>query len=398
MRDEFSEPAKTTPRPGDRLIAGGVALFIFGFFALEILSNFEVKKLGALFMILIWPLLLALHEAGHALAAHALGFRVCRIVIGLGRPIARFRVGGVPVEFRLFPAGGYVVPAPKELSGARLKSSLIYAAGPGIELALLLLIVVVVGPRLLEPSSELGTLFVQATSVAIVLGALFNLVPLPVQDGVTDGLGMISSFFRSDSFLRRQIALPFKLDAESLRAEGRDDAALEVLRGGAAAHRDNVFLSLEVAGELIERARPDEAGRTLEPLLEGTVYVPVEKTAVLVALARSARRLGGEDGRAAAEDYLERARAVLPESRSAALEWTALRTAQGRIHEALRILNELSFDGADEAEVLEADLRRAELEALRGHQEEARRLVRTIRERGGSGIELTELERRLGSA
>src|SRR5690606_17482112 len=87
----------------------------------------------------------AVHELGHASMAAVLGWRVCRIVIGMGKPLLRFRVAGVPVQVCRYPVGGHVVPAPRELQGAPWKSSLIFAAGPAAELLVLLVLVALVG-------------------------------------------------------------------------------------------------------------------------------------------------------------------------------------------------------------------------------------------------------------
>src|SRR5690606_37696344 len=116
------------------------------------------------------------HELGHAFMAAGLGWRVCRIVIGVGAPIARFRVWGVPVQISRYPVGGHVVPAPTSIVGARWKSSLVFAAGPAAELLVVALIVLVVGyDRLVAPPSDFTTLSAQAVAVAALLGAVFNL-------------------------------------------------------------------------------------------------------------------------------------------------------------------------------------------------------------------------------
>lgn len=49
----------------------------------------------------------ALHEAGHAIAAVRAGGRVNEVGIGFGPPLLRFRVRGMPVVVRALPLGGY---------------------------------------------------------------------------------------------------------------------------------------------------------------------------------------------------------------------------------------------------------------------------------------------------
>jgi regulator of sigma E protease len=61
---------------------------------------------GAIALLLL--VLIALHESGHLLAARWCGVGVARVVIGLGRPLLRRRLGGVDVGLTPWLIGGYV--------------------------------------------------------------------------------------------------------------------------------------------------------------------------------------------------------------------------------------------------------------------------------------------------
>src|SRR5687768_2547042 len=117
--------------PSERWIVVIFALVIFGLLIAEILTNYDPAKLSILLVVVFWIPLLALHEAGHALAAAVLGWYVGQVVIGMGRTLARFRLGSAVVDIRLFPIQGYVTCVPRNLVLPRLKSALIYFAGPG---------------------------------------------------------------------------------------------------------------------------------------------------------------------------------------------------------------------------------------------------------------------------
>ena len=52
---------------------------------LEIFSDYEPRKLAALLFLLWWMPLVLLHEFGHAVVAHAFGWKIERTVIGFGR-------------------------------------------------------------------------------------------------------------------------------------------------------------------------------------------------------------------------------------------------------------------------------------------------------------------------
>jgi len=187
------------PQDGaERLVYALFGLLIFGAFAAEIWSNFHPAKLSILLILVFWAPLLVLHELGHAVVAAWLGWRVDAIVIGFGRPISRFRWRGIDVEVRIAPIEGFVRCRPESLAGVRGRSAAIYAAGPGIELMLALALWSMIGPSLLEPSSDVGFIAIQSLALAAAMGAVLNLIPhstLSVDGEVpNDGLGMMLSF------------------------------------------------------------------------------------------------------------------------------------------------------------------------------------------------------------
>jgi Peptidase family M50 len=182
-----------------------VMTVILALLGAEIITDFKPVKLAALFFLLFWPLLLILHEAGHALMSDLLNWEVRRMVIGFNKEVWRFRFRGVPIIIKLIPVGGYIISAPRNLSHPRLKSALIYLAGPGIELLLLAGLVGGFGlPLFLTPSEDYGVIALQALAVAIVWGAVTNLLPLPYDNNGrwswSDGLGFIRSFSLPNSY------------------------------------------------------------------------------------------------------------------------------------------------------------------------------------------------------
>jgi hypothetical protein len=195
----------------ERVVYGVFLALVLGLFTAEVLVNYQPVKLTALFILLFWILLLVVHEAGHAVVAALLGWHVARVVLGMGRRVGMFHVGRVPVEVRLFLMEGFVQPVPTNLRFPRLKSALIYFAGPGFELLVLAVLVLVIGPaQLLTRTEDIGMLAAQSLAVAILVSAFFNLVPHSVADESgeripNDGLGIILSFLQPESYFAEQV-------------------------------------------------------------------------------------------------------------------------------------------------------------------------------------------------
>ncbi|MCC6420035.1 MAG: site-2 protease family protein [Gemmataceae bacterium] len=210
--DDFD--GDTEPAPMDtegRLIAVGFCLLVFGLFVAEIVVDYHPVKLTALFIVLFWMPMLAVHEAGHAVVAALLGWHIRRVVIGMGRRVTTFRVGRTPVQLHLFPVEGFVEAAPADRQASRLKSALVYFAGAGAELLLLAGLVAAVGvDTLLTRTDCIGLLAAQSLAVTILIGVFCALVPhysfTPGEERskASDGMGILLSLFGS----REEIAGP----------------------------------------------------------------------------------------------------------------------------------------------------------------------------------------------
>ena len=163
----------------------GERLFLFGFCALfvlamlgEVFNEFSPNRLSFFFFLLFWCLLTIAHEAGHALVANFLGWRVDEVRLGFGPVLGRFNVMGLPVEMRAFPIVGLVQVVPQSLEYAKFKNMLIYAAGPGVELGLAWLVGASIGwDVVFLPNESLLVIAGQSLMVAAVLGAGLNLLP-----------------------------------------------------------------------------------------------------------------------------------------------------------------------------------------------------------------------------
>jgi len=182
------------------LVISIVFLFMM---SMEIMTNYEPKKLGALLFVIFWIPLLFIHEFGHAIMAKALGWRVKRIVIGFGKVLVTTKLLNAPMEIRSIPLEGFVQIAPSTIQLARVKHALIYFSGPGIELLIFLIIMLSLGgfDQLFIVSNDYFRIALQSFAFAALAGAIINLIPIGImtQDGSTpnDGLGIIMCLFSS---------------------------------------------------------------------------------------------------------------------------------------------------------------------------------------------------------
>ena len=208
------KPPDRSPRTkNEKGILTILGFFFALFLSMELARDFTIAKLSVPFFLISYVILLWIHEMGHALMARSVGWRVSLISIGSGKVRGTGRILGMPIEYRTIPLSGFVRPQPTDMIAPRLKEFLIYAAGPGIELLLVAIAVLVLGSdTLLQRSPDVGILAVQSFLVAALFGALMNLIPLPHQTdkGVawSDGLGMILCWKLPDEWFRDRILQP----------------------------------------------------------------------------------------------------------------------------------------------------------------------------------------------
>lgn len=102
--------------------------------AAKFLSLILGKFFLALFVLLFFAFLIALHEWGHAYTAHKLGIKIKRFAIGFGKVIGSFTAKRSQIEyvFCLFPLGGYIKFDDQKIydSSPIYKRALIIFAGP----------------------------------------------------------------------------------------------------------------------------------------------------------------------------------------------------------------------------------------------------------------------------
>jgi membrane-associated protease RseP (regulator of RpoE activity) len=184
--------------------------------------------LAAVFAVL--PVVILIHEAGHALAGAMVGFRSFRIAVGAGPRLFAFDVGQTRVEINALLTGGGFTEMGTTLPGAiHLRNAIATLGGP---LAPVLVALVVLG---IPTSSTAGeVLRASFVGVALLTSAL-SLIPQTVNGIWSDGRQLLASM-RPDPVHTRlllaahdQLALRDALegsDTEGVAAMGSSSSAV----------------------------------------------------------------------------------------------------------------------------------------------------------------------------
>lgn len=248
------------PSRGDKGFLIVFVLIVGGLFAAEIFRELSPARMAVLFFFVFYGLLTVLHEAGHALTAAAVGWRVSRVQLGFGPTLGHPTIGGVPVEIKAFPIVGLVQVAPDRVEGGRWKNALIYAAGPGIELLLAAAVATAVGwDVMLASSADWGVVAAQSLCLAAVVGAGFNLLPFTLASGqITDGMGILRSPFMPRAAFEAMMVGP-EVQAAFGQIERDPTAALAALEALSQRHPEVMLIDLGVARALDALGRREEA-------------------------------------------------------------------------------------------------------------------------------------------
>jgi len=142
------------------------------------------RSFNPLLVVVFFPLIVLLHEAGHAVAALLVGHRVLEVKIGAG-PSVSVWPGRWRLVLGLFPTGGHVLAGSSDRSGYRAKRLVVTAAGPAMNALMFALV------PLIDASSNTLRDFAIVNACVLILNLFPYSIRTPYGPQRTDGLGLL---------------------------------------------------------------------------------------------------------------------------------------------------------------------------------------------------------------
>lgn len=159
-----------------------------------IATRFNLQPTGSFdpwLLLVFFPLIVCVHEAGHAVAALLVGHRVLEVKIGAGPSVTAWQ-GRWRLVLGLFPLGGHVMAGSSDPSGYRAKRLAITAAGPAMNALMF-----AVAPLIDASSSTLRDFAI--VNACVLISNLFPYsVRTPYGPQRTDGLGLVRTVSDSE--------------------------------------------------------------------------------------------------------------------------------------------------------------------------------------------------------
>jgi hypothetical protein len=319
MQAELDLAPRLPTSRGERACVVALAAAFAALLAADWASDFDARKLGGVFVLVLWLPVLRLHMLGHALAARLVGWRLVEVAVGFGRELLRLRVGAVRVRVCSLPIEGYALVQPGSRRGARAKRALVYLGGPLANLVLVAALSPALELRVPERGDSLAFIVLQSLALTAALIGLCALVPYRSAGHPSDGLALLECLFARGDTLRARHACVVAREARRLLGDEQPAAARELLEDALAQLPDEPRL-LGMAA-VVRAAEGDARGAygALEALGPPDARAPALR-AELIADAAWAVLLGRDEALLAdAERAAERATELCPEDPEHAL-------------------------------------------------------------------------------
>ena len=219
------------------------------------------KSIDLVWYLLFLPIIVVVHEAGHAVASLLLGQRIFEIRIGAG-PALRLNVGRTHVLIGLLPLGGHVASGSASARGFRWKRLVIIAAGPAMNSVMFGIV------ALMDLPSSLLRDFAVVNAFVLINNLLPFSQRTPLGPQANDGLALVRTFFDPETVLEEQRAGIAAAEAQHLVERGDRDIAREMVREALAIHPHSQVLRNWLGHDLVLFGQLAEAREVFASLVE----------------------------------------------------------------------------------------------------------------------------------
>lgn len=232
--------------------------------------------LNLLLVFALMPLLVVIHESGHALMGSIVGLRLFWVSIGVGRKLFEFRLRGVRITVNALPLMGLTALAPKNTRRMRMRLFLAIIAGPATHLILAALATAhVLGSRPEESSLSLLFLDITPVKVFILVNVVFLVLSLiPRRSGSpagivrTDGSTLLRLAMNDERILNEYRSANSMWEAYELQHEARFEEAIEYYERALQLQPSNWLLQHDLAVAQVMSGDAIKARESLVSLLD----------------------------------------------------------------------------------------------------------------------------------
>ena len=214
---------------GHRSIATGLGVLVGLVLVTWALSNGQLALGRAgeqiLWFLVIFLIIIPIHELGHALAGLLVGHRIRSVIVGVGRPLLVFELAGVAVRINLLPLGGLTMGMPRRGGWLRVRLWVFAAGGPAANLLLCYVLRRLYGHAGSELAEQHRLATVAASASWSVL--VFNLIPFQTGEGQgSDGYSLLTiPFWKAAQIEEARVAVESLPLIEALRRDDIEAAA-----------------------------------------------------------------------------------------------------------------------------------------------------------------------------
>lgn len=346
------------------------------------------NALGWFFLNLIFFYLLMIlaalpHELGHAFAAQAVGFRAFYVIIGFGQTIFERPFCGFNFQLRAIPLGGFAVSAAKNTDHYRLKRCVMIFAGPGANLLVAGLLVLLLPNPALNFDFTSGIRFANLFLIANLFCFAWSLWPHMIQTALgeipNDGLLMWKTLFLTKEDVEKAPLAYFLYEGAELLKCNQHQTANEWFERGLNKFPEEMNLLNGQGACLLRLKRLSEAQDVFRKLLDRPTIDLFHRSLFANNLAYVNTLIGGEEFMLEADKYSKEALECMPFHPKYKGTRGSVLVELGKYDEGISMLKEAMENNEDSRSKALNACHIAIAEKRRGNSEESRKFAEIAR-------------------